>query len=431
MAQILHISAHLGGGIGKALSGLVKQSIKSNSEFKHTIISLEEPIKSQFVDKIRRIGGEVIICPTTDEIEKLMIDSDIVQLEWWNNPILVKYLSSFHKYINIRLLVWCHNNGLFSNNIKDDGKLPPIIPKKLILESQYFIFTNPCSDESKELWESIWGDEGNPDIRDKIGIVYSSGGFEGFPDPKLRNSISIQISEMMFKTFIPKYIPRYPKIPKDISVGYFGTINFSKLHPSFVEFIRQANDEIEHKNVTNKNIKKLSKVKMIGEYNENIRDQLNQQCDKVGESEILQFTGYIPDNKLVSELGSINVIAYILNPKHYGTTENSLLEAMSMGIVPIVLNNPAESYLVDNGKTGFIVHNPKEFGEIILYLSESPDERKKIGMNAANTVRERFSAEKTEAYLNEYYRNLMKIEKKNINFKEILSDMPDMRDGKY
>lgn len=418
MIQILHITVHLGGGIGKALSGLVEQSIKSNSKFKHTIISLEEPIKSRFVDKIHRIGGEVIICPTIDEIEKLVEDSDIIQLEWINNPTIIKNLNSYAFEHPIRLIVWSHNNGLFSDNIKDNGKLPPIIPKKLILNSHIFLFTNKCSYECKEVKDVLKDSE----FKDRLGVVYSSGGFEGFPDPKLRNSLSIQISEMIFKTFILKYIPRYPKIPKDISLGYFGTINFSKLHPSFVEFIRQANDEIKHKKVSNKRIKKLSKVKMIGEYNENIRDQLNRQCDKIGEPDILQFTGYVPDNKLTSELGSINVIAYILNPKHYGTTENSLLEAMSMGIVPILLNNPAESCLVENGKTGFIAHSPKEFGEIILYLSENPDEIKKIGINAANTVRERFSVEKTEAYLNEYYRKLMKMEKKNINFKEMLSD---------
>jgi len=42
MIKILHIAAHLGGGVGKALSGLVLQSASSRSNINHTIVTLEE-----------------------------------------------------------------------------------------------------------------------------------------------------------------------------------------------------------------------------------------------------------------------------------------------------------------------------------------------------------------------------------------------------
>lgn len=388
MTQVLHITAHIGGGIGKALSGLVEQSIISNSEFRHTILLLEKPIKSQFVDKIRRIGGKVVVCPATDELEKLILYSDIVQLEWLNHPTIIKYLCSISQF-PIRFLVWSHNNGLH-NIPKSKGKLPPIIPKNLIKQSDIFLFTNECSFQNKEVIE----------IKDKLGVVYSSGGFDGFPDPNSKNT---------FTSFSCD----------NIKVGYFGS--FDKLHPEFVKYISAIN--IKSMNINSTNSTNNFKVKMIGEYSTYIRRQLTHRCNEIGKPNLLQFTGYIEKQEdLIKELSKINVLAYILNPKHYGTTENALLECMSMGIVPIVLNNPAESYLVDNGKTGFVVHSPKEFADIIKYLSENPDERQRIGINAAKTVRERFSAEKTESYLNEYYRKLMQMEKKNINFKEILSD---------
>lgn len=405
MTQVLHISPHVGGGVGKFLSGIVDYSLKSNSEFQHTIISLEKNKKIYFKNKIKH---NIIEQPDKDEFIKLINNADIIELEWWNHPATIKYLSNINQ--NMRLLTISHNSGLFSYNIKEPGKLPPIIPKKLILASQFFILTNECSLECKDIKEllnesPIYQDR---DIRGRLGIVYSSGGFKEFPDPNLRNSIRIQIAETIFRLFIPGYVHKYPKIPKNLSVGYFGTINFAKLHPDFIKFIYQAR-------------KNLCSVKMIGECSKDIQDQLRQQCDKIGYRGTLQFIGYAPESKLISELGSINVLAYILNPEHYGTTENSLLEAMSMGIVPIVLNNPAEIQLVDSFNTGIIIRTPEEFREAISYLNENPDKRKELGINAAKIVREKFSLKNTVEGLNYFYRKLIKIDKKIINFDEILS----------
>ena len=52
MTQVLHLTAHLGGGVGKALSGIVRQAKDSGSKFQHVIICLEEPEKSQFAVEI-------------------------------------------------------------------------------------------------------------------------------------------------------------------------------------------------------------------------------------------------------------------------------------------------------------------------------------------------------------------------------------------
>jgi glycosyltransferase involved in cell wall biosynthesis len=379
---VTHILPHLGGGIGKALSGLVEQSTKVNSEFTHDIICLEEPIKRECVDKIIKCGRAVTICPAYDEFEKLIDNSDIIQLEWINNHTIIKYLKEIKS--KIRLIVWCHNNGLYPYNIKDPGKLPPIIPKKLILSSDRFIFTTECSFDI-EMVKNIL--KNHYEYYDKLWAIYSSGGFDGFPNPESKDSFSNFSNDNM-------------------SIGYFGTINFAKLHPQFVDFIKAINIP-------------GFKVKMIGEYSEEIKNQMNRQCEIIGKPGILEFTGYVPEHMLVSELGSINVIAYILNPGHYGTTENSLLEAMSMGIVPIILDNPAEMCIVKQGKNGLIVKNEKEFAEAIQYLYKDPDYRQKLGINAAKYVRKNFSTEKVNDDFNFHYDNMMNIEKRKINFNDI------------
>lgn len=363
--QVLHITAHIGGGVGKALSGLVAQASVSGSEVLHLIVSLEEPEKSQFVDRVRGYGGEVIVRPSMDRLEKLIRDSDIVQLEWWNHPATIKHLCSLSK-LPIRLLTWSHVSGLHN----------PIIPKQLILASHRFLFTSRCSFEAKGVMSLI------PELGDRLDVVSSSGGF--FELPEVR-----------------------PEADEHIAVGYIGSMNFAKLHPRYIDYLSAV--EIPG-----------FRVRMIGDLTN--QDVLNQQCDSSGKTGMLEFRGYSTD--VASELAAINVLAYLLNPEHYGTTENALLEAMAMGIVPIVLDNPAECQIVDDHNTGLIVRSPVEFAEAIQWLLNNPDDRQRLGSQAAKSVRERFSVEKMEASLNSHYREILSMEKRKIVFSEIFGTDP-------
>jgi hypothetical protein len=118
------------------------------------------------------------------------------------------------------------------------------------------------------------------------------------------------------------------------------------------------------------------------------------------------------------------VLAYLLNPEHYGTTENALLEAMAVGIVPIVLNNPAERHIIEDHKTGLIVNTPKEFGEAVKWLSQNPHERYKIGQQAAEAVRSKFAVSKMVSSLNINYNELLLLEKQEIAFADIFGTDP-------
>jgi len=358
--KILHLTAHLGGGVGKALSGLVAQARISRSGVKHLIVCFEETEKSQFVDKVRQYGGEVIELPSTDRLEKLLRDSDIVQLEWWNHPATIKYLCSLSAP-PIRLLTWCHVSGLHD----------PAIPRQLVLASHTFLFTSRCSFEDKGIMSLI------PEFGDRLGVVSSSGGFSGLPES-------------------------WTKANESIEVGYIGSLNFAKIHPRYVDYLAAVGIP-------------GFKVRMIGDLCN--QDALNEQCDAIGKAGMLEFRGYSTD--IASELATINVLAYLLNPEHYGTTENALLEAMAMGIVPIVLDNPAERQIVDDQNTGLIVRSPVEFAEAVQWLSDNPDDLQRLGTKAATSVREMFSGEKMEAALNSHYLKILPMEKKGIVFSAI------------
>jgi L-malate glycosyltransferase len=363
MIRVLHLTAHLGGGVGKALSGLVVQAASSCAGVRHTIVTLEEQEKPQFFE-LARSQCEVVVSPSRERLFKLIEATDIVQLEWWNHPATMKALCS-GPLPPMRLLVWSHVSGLFN----------PIIPRRLIDAAHRVLFTSPCSYEARNVAD-LAGEE-----RDKTGVVSSSGGFAGLPPPQ--------------------------EGCDRLVAGYIGSLNFAKLHPRFVHFLAAARIP-------------GFRVRMIGDVTN--REMLEEQCVMAGRPGMLEFRGYAGD--VASELTSINVLAYLLNPLHYGTTENALLEAMAMGIVPIVLNNPAERCIVDDQETGIIVNTPDEFAFALQWLSENPQQRRTMGGKAAATVRERFSVEKMEASLNSQYNALSMAEKRPISFADIFGADP-------
>ncbi len=363
--KVVHLTAHLGGGVGKALSGLVTQAIRNRSRFRHTVVCLERPEKTQFLRLIEAAGGEVIVSPSPNRLKRIVAEADIVQLEWWNHPATVACLCST-PLPPMRLVVWCHISGLHQ----------PRIPMQLINTADRVMFTSPCSLE--EVGISI----ARFQTPERFSVVHSCGGFNGLPLPAQQAEPGIR-------------------------AGYIGSLNFAKLHPQYVQFLSAV---------------RLPgfRVKIIGD--ETNRAILEQQCADAGRPGLLDFRGYTDD--IARELSSLNVITHILNPEHYGTTENALLEAMAMGIVPVVLDNPAERHIIDHLVTGLVVHSPREFGEAFAWLSDHPDDLRRIGRNAAKYVRRKFAVSRMYAALSSNYSSALTVPKHRISFTDIFGTIP-------
>lgn len=352
--------------MGKALSSLIAQAHLVGAPVRHVVACLEKPEKNQFIDRLREGGGEVIVAPSRSRLDELVSGADIVQLEWWNHPATIACLCALAPQ-PLRLLVWCHVSGLHN----------PIIPPKLMELAHRFLFTSPCSFEARQV-------SGVAErLGSRLSVVSSGGGFEGLPKPKGNDS-------------------------EAISVGYLGSLNFAKLHPDYVEFLAA---------VTLPDFT----VKLIGDQTN--REVLERQCDALGRTGMLDFRGYTTD--VAAELGAINVLAYLLNPCHYGTAENALLEAMAMGIVPVVLDNPAERNIVEHLRTGLIVHSPAEFADAIEWLASNPAERSRIGERAAAMVRERYTSERMESAFRGHYDEVMIGQKRLARFEDVFGTTPD------
>ncbi|HOP41551.1 MAG TPA: glycosyltransferase family 4 protein, partial [Geobacteraceae bacterium] len=362
--SILHLTAHLGGGVGKALSGLVLNTPR-DSNIRHAIVCLEKPEKNYFIDKIRSDGCTVTVCPEHKMLQGLIEDADIVQLEWWNHPTTIDTLCKA-PLPAMRLIIWCHVSGLYT----------PIIPTKLLTAAHRCIFTSPCSYESAEVKQLT------QEKLSRLDVIHSAGGFDGFVPPARSED-------------------------ETLAAGYLGSLNFAKLHPHYLDFLTA----VPIPDFT---------VKMIGDMTN--KDILRLGCEKAGRKGMLEFVGYTDD--VVSELSEINITPYLLNPKHYGTTENALLESMAMGVVPIVLNNPAERCLISDRETGMIVNTPQEFAHAVVWLANNPRERLKISKRAAESVRERFSPRRMVTAFSEHYFASVQVDKSAICFKEIFGETP-------
>ncbi len=364
--RVLHVTAHLGGGIGKVLSGLVAESARRRDGVHRVIACLDVPEKQTFVDRIQSWGGEVLVTPSSDRLAEEIKRADIVQLEWWHHPVVAGWLCSGVLPL-MRLLVWCHVSGLH----------PPVIPPQFVLSVHRFLFTSPCS------WEYPALAVLRPGIKEQAAVVFSSGGVEDLPSPPSRSC------------------------EQPLRAGYLGSLNFSKLHPRILDFVQAV--RLPH-----------FRLALVGD--PVTGEQLMAEAARRGIQDRIDVVGYRED--VSAELAGFDVFAYLLNPCHYGTTENALLEAMAMGVVPIVLKNPAERYLVSHGETGVIVGDPVEFADAVEWLATHSSERARLSANASRVTRERFAVSHTTDGLHHHYRAVLAEAKRAFDFRPIFGEEP-------
>lgn len=361
MSRVLHITPHLGGGVGKAVSGLIRQSTRSGHH-QHIVLCLEKPEKTQFTDLLEEAGCPPRYGPSLAELIAEVRSADIVQVEFWNHPAIVKALCTA-PLPPMRLLVWCHVSGLHY----------PQVPWGLVENAGRFLFTSACS---------LALTQRRPPVSN-VDVVSSGGGMDEMPPCRPRPT------------------------GQRLAAGYIGTLNFSKLHPDFVSFAAAVQTP-------------GFRVRMIGD--EINRDTLEEQSRLLQRPDLLQFYGY--RTNIAAELAELDLFIYLLNPTHYGTAENTLLEAMAMGVVPVVMDNAAERHIVEDGRTGRIVKDPRELANVVDWLARHDAERLRMGQTAAAAVRDRHTYARMSASFDTHYRSLLEEPKRAIAFPSVFGKGP-------
>jgi L-malate glycosyltransferase len=89
LIKVLHITPHLGGGVGRALLSLCTASVKNKDRnISHAVVCIEPLEKDEFVREIQSLGISVLVNPSILDLQLMIESTDVVQLEWWNHPLM-------------------------------------------------------------------------------------------------------------------------------------------------------------------------------------------------------------------------------------------------------------------------------------------------------------------------------------------------------
>ena len=133
---------------------------------------------------------------------------------------------------------------------------------------------------------------------------------------------------------------------ENFNIGYVGTLGFCKLNPNFADFCAAVD-------VPN------TKFIMVGDVSK--------------------------------ELSQMDIFSYLLNPQHFGATENALLEEMVAELPVIALNQCVEKFIIKDGETGLLVKNPAEYKDAVRKLHDDKNFAAQLGRNAKEDILRRFN----------------------------------------
>ncbi|MCR4925392.1 MAG: glycosyltransferase family 4 protein [Clostridiales bacterium] len=364
MKKILHITAHLGAGAGKAISGL----IKNLEGYENTVILLEKPEDDKYCEICRQSGARVIIAPQYKEIEKEAEDTDIVIFNWWAHPLTVNLLTRLGK-IQSRLIIWSHINGLHYPKLTFD----------FLDIFDGIMFTSPCSLKSNSFSENQ-----RKAIEKKTSFVYGTGEF--YPVKS-------------------KFKESYKADKNDLKIGYLGTLDFSKLNRAFPEICQAIKEKLPEAHFI-----------LCGKADENFKNQFFK--DYADLKDCVDFKGFVTNAEEM--LNSFDVFCYPLSSLNFATTENALLEAMAVALPIVVLDNPAESEIIDNAKSGIVAKGKEDFIEKTVLLLNDEKERIRLGTAARKTVINKYSTQNNVATFVEAVEKALKTQKTSHNFEALI-----------
>ncbi len=355
--KVLHLTTHLGGGVGSVLLNYLAK-VKDDHEFKHQVICLG------YTDTKVRSSAKAIKLPLADKMssqhEKIITaiaETDIVVIHWWNHPLLYDFLVR-RQLPPSRVVLWSHVSGFYA---------PQIFTPKILDYPDLFVFTTPISLQSKE----VKGLEARK--QQKLRVIWSTSGVGCIKGLK-------------------------PKSHKGFNVGYIGTVDYAKIHKNFLDLCNKVN---------------IPNVKFIvcGGAHEK---EIALESIEMGIGDKFQFTGQVSDIKRY--LSRFDIFGYPLTPHHYGTCDQVLVESMAAGVVPVVLSNQMEAYMVKNGVTGIVAKTPSEYTQAIEMLHRNSSLRRSLSQNAKKYATKTFSVDKMRRDWVKVYREVLTLPKTTKNW---------------
>ena len=364
MIKVLHLTPHYGTGVGTVIRNFaIYQNKNYKNFFFHEYFSLE--YTNSYTKKIfnkNKIKFSEKVYYNINYLKKKISKSDIILVHWWNHPLLMDFLAN-QELPSSRVVFWSHITGKIA---------PNCITEDILKFPDKFVFTTPVS---KSIPSFLKLPE---NIKKKMPVIWSTGGIDRVK---------------IYKKKINKYF----------IVGYIGNLDFTKLHPEFIQICERS-----YKN----NIRFVVVGKIVN----------NSLLDQATKSEIknkIIFKGYVSEKEKWKLLSQFDLFGYPLAKYHYGSCDQSIQEAMAAKIPIVTLNNSMEKKMIKNNFSGFVAKNINEYSNIVKKFSNISYKKKKFIINNARNFEEKnFSLNIMSEKWNSIFYKLLKIKKNKKKFSE-------------
>jgi glycosyltransferase involved in cell wall biosynthesis len=191
--------------------------------------------------------------------------------------------------------------------------------------------------------------------------------------------------------FISKIIPSGVPIP-DLKVDQKENRTIKIVYSGRLVQKQKRVDDLLKKFISIAQIMNETSFTLIGSGEESYFKKLKNKVSSDGLSGRIKFTGRLIGNEYKNELLKHNIIVLLSD---YEGMPGSLMDGMSCGLVPVVLNVKGIEELVMHRENGLVVENREEgFLAAIQELVKNQEFREVLSLNARNTIIDYFSLEK-------------------------------------
>jgi glycosyltransferase involved in cell wall biosynthesis len=265
-------------------------------------------------------------------------DHDVVIVHFWNTPAMYRFLRAPHP--PMRVVMW----------LKVEGGTRPHVVTPELAEFADVILASSTSSLSLSPVKQRPAD-------------YVSGAIE------LAQFKSCQVAA-----------------ETPFAVGYFGTVDFSKMHPDFVAMSCAVPDEDISFDVWGPGTAYKT---------------LKAEAVRLGQEHRFKFHGVTGD--AAAAFASMHVYGYPLCEDTYAATDRTLQEAMASGLPCAVLDRPGLRDLAIDGITALIAKSPREYTAAVTRLKQDRELRKRLGQNAQGHIQLHFDPSRL---VTRYYQTL-------------------------
>ena len=342
--KILHIIPRwIGGGPERAILEIAKHDKNLAVTVKRKVLMLDKPISAPLFSMARQAGIDMITKVEPQELEIEFDAADIVEVTYWNHPLLLELLRK--PLPACRLLL---SSAIAGNT------LPHILFDDLVAFADCWVLSAP----------------------------------PGLGAHLLTHEHVSHIPALANMSRLNSYAP---KQHDGVRIVYLGGIAKTKLHPDFSDIVASASSPDIH-------------FDLFGDADPASLERLKHDLNNRGVLDCVTFHGHVED--IAGAFAQADIFAYPLAPGSYVTSEKALQEAMWVGIPPVLMAGTAATGWIEHDVTGFVCHDVADFSATLKRLASDPSLRRRIGQAAQSVARKLFDPAVNAATMARVYSEL-------------------------